>query len=228
MNEIDRNARMRNLTLGMQNAQKLMQMESSGAMNQIAKQAKLDGKLDYNAENEVAVPLMEQQSMMQQPQMQQSALPAQPTMMGPVANKLPKAILDEMVNNPIDTSQLALGLGMENQGSVLDHLGVNEQLQANAGRLMREQQPSQVSLPQSQPTQTVTSNIDYSLINTMIENCVKKYTKALGKKLLQEGKESASGQAISALRLGNQFQFITENGDLYEAKLHFVRNINKK
>ena len=32
---------------------------------------------------------------------------------------------------------------------------------------------------------------------------------------------------IKAMRMGKKLQFITENGDLYEAELKFIRNLKK-
>jgi hypothetical protein len=88
-----------------------------------------------------------------------------------------------------------------------------------------------MGMPQKrqQPTireQAPVGGVDYQLIGNMIEETVKKYAKALSKRMLNESKDGSSN--ISALKLGDTFSFITENGDLYEATLTFKRNITKK
>ena len=75
--------------------------------------------------------------------------------------------------------------------------------------------------------QAPAGGVDYQLIGNMIEETVRKYAKALSKRMLKESKDGSSNN-ISALKLGDTFSFITENGDLYEATLTFKRNITKK
>lgn len=70
------------------------------------------------------------------------------------------------------------------------------------------------------------SNVDYSLINKIINETVKKYAKLTKKQMLDEQKES-DGSMLKAMKIGNKFSFITENGDVYEAKLVKKGNINK-
>lgn len=85
------------------------------------------------------------------------------------------------------------------------------------------------------PTQNVineqtTNGVDYGLIKTIIENAVKKYANALNKRIISENKSTAKGNIseLKAMKIGNKFSFISENGDIYEAKLTYKGNIKDK
>lgn len=72
------------------------------------------------------------------------------------------------------------------------------------------------------------SSIDYSLLKLIIEEAVKKSTAALSKKLITEAKDNQDkNNNLSVMNIGKEFSFITKNGDLYKAKLTFIKNINK-
>ena len=64
------------------------------------------------------------------------------------------------------------------------------------------------------------------MIKMIVEDCMKKYTSALKKSMINESKNS--DDSLKAMKIGDKFSFITKNGDLYEAELKFVKNINKK
>ena len=70
-------------------------------------------------------------------------------------------------------------------------------------------------------------NVDYSLIKDIVENTIKKYANALNKRIINESKSTAKGNIsdLKAMKIGDKFSFIAENGDIYEAKLTFK---NKK
>lgn len=85
------------------------------------------------------------------------------------------------------------------------------------------------------PTQNVineqtTNGVDYGLIKTIIESAVKKYANALNKRIISENKSTAKGNIseLKAMKIGNKFSFISENGDIYEAKLTYKGNIKDK
>ena len=85
------------------------------------------------------------------------------------------------------------------------------------------------------PTQNVineqtTNGVDYGLIKTIIESAVKKYANALNKRIISENKSTAKGNIseLKAMKIGNKFSFISENGDIYEAKLVYKGNIKDK
>ena len=108
------------------------------------------------------------------------------------------------------------------QGSVLDMVQ-----QASGGKIFSEEKHIAVE----QPTNTqpiVQSNIDYSMIKMIVEDCMRKYTSALKKSILSESKINENVGTLQAMKIGDKFSFITSNGDLYEAKLTFIKNMNTK
>lgn len=118
------------------------------------------------------------------------------------SSKLPKEILESFKKNSIDTEMLNPNRKMiqENKSAISETLGENN------------------------------GSIDYSLIKSIIESAVKKYAVALNKKIIAEGKESKSNNLseLKAMKIGKQFSFITENGDIYTAKLTYKGNIKSK
>ena len=195
-------------------SKRLIDMEASGEIDKVARNAKSEGKMLYDEEGYVTSNLTENRHQQQTPTGQAKAAPRKNT-------KVPQAVLESMMSNPIDTSPL--NGGMEGNGSILDMMGLTEHIKENSGRLMGTPQEQQRQVIREQATD---GGVDYQLIGKMIEETVKKYAKALSKRMLNESKDGGSN--ISALKLGDTFSFITENGDLYEATLTFKRNIAKK
>ena len=184
-----------------QRAKKLIQME--GKINEMAKSHVEKG--DISLEEGVTPTMMTQQQPSATRQFQTET-------MGSMASKLPKEIVESFANNVIDPSSLE-------GGSVLDAVNV----EVPQKKVIKEDTRPQVS-------QTIPSagGIDYSLIKTIVESAVKKYVGAYTKKILSEGVGSKSGGSeLKAIRLGESFNFITNDGDLYEAKLVFKKNIKK-
>ncbi len=119
---------------------------------------------------------------------------------------LPKEILESFSNNYIDTSAL------DTDRPVLDRIGVTDGVQ-------------QVVEAYQQPRQVAGGSVDYELIKSIVESCVKKYVNALGKKMLTEN----NGNNLGMIQIGeNQINLVTKTGDIYKANLEFVKNINKK
>ena len=78
--------------------------------------------------------------------------------------------------------------------------------------------------------QPVGGSIDYSLLRTIINEAVqenvKKYVSAMTKKLMNESVKNEG--TVQAVKIGDKFSFITENGDVYEATLKFKTNLNEQ
>lgn len=181
-------------------ARKLIQMDSNGTLDKLALNAKNNGKIDINEQIEL---------VSEKPN-------SQPTnyMMGSVSqtkSKLPKEILESMQKNPINQ------VGSIATPSILDQLNIvppKKEIVQEEKKIITETQTSQ--------------NIDYSMIKMIVEDCVKKYTSALKKSIINESKLNENDNSLKAMKIGNKFSFISENGDLYEAELKFVKNINRK
>lgn len=105
--------------------------------------------------------------------------------------------------------------------SVLDAIGVPQQKSQPKKRVITEQI--------SQPTQQVVTNspIDYSLIKTIVEDCMRKNLTSIKKSLLSEGVTSQNND-LALMKIGDNFKFVTKKGDIYEAKLVKIANVNDK
>lgn len=201
---------------------RLMQMDSNGAMNKIATAARNAGKIDIS---EGAEPTYVQQSY-DTPLNQNQAMPQIPKQVMNTQSKLPREILESFQNKQIDTSVLGLGTS----GSVLDRIDFN----TNGQLFPKEQEVKSPITEVVKPVVTeqsipqINTTVDYSMIKMIVDECVRKYTSALKKSILSEAKQSQNNDTLKALKIGDKFTFVTNDGDLYEAKLTFVKNINKK
>lgn len=133
-----------------------------------------------------------------------------------VKSKLPREILESFQNKQINVNNIHGSF----EGSILDEINKKTQ-----GQFLKEEKS--ITQPITEIKQTIPSNVDYSMIKMIVEDCVKKYTNALKKSIINESKNIQQDE-IQAVKLGDKFSFITKNGDLYEAKLTFIKNINKK
>jgi len=127
-------------------------------------------------------------------------------------NRLPKEIIESFSKNYI--SQDAFNPNM----SVLETMGIEgDPLKEEAQ--MNNNNHNNIS---SSPVQ----KIDYELIKNIVEGAVKKYINALGKKMLTENKNQDNDGIKAVQFTGDKFKFVTKEGNLYEAKLTFIKNIN--
>ena len=140
-------------------------------------------------------------------QVQQAAVPT--TQVPTQVNKgLPKEILESFSNNYIDQSVF------DPNRSVLDKMGIT-------GDNVQVQQENYA--PQQQ---TTNGKIDYEMIKAIVEASVKKYVNALGKKMLTENKSIGNVDEINAIQITDKkIAIITKNGNLFEGKLEYKKNI---
>ena len=121
---------------------------------------------------------------------------------------LPKEILESFSNNYIDQSVF------DPHMSVLDKMGISGD----------NSQPQQENYVPQQPQ--TTTKVDYEMIKAIVESSVKKYVNALGKKMLTENKSSVNLDEINAIQITDKkIAIVTKNGNLFEGKLSFVKNI---
>lgn len=206
----------------LQRAKRLTDMEATGQINQIAENARNNGKINYDPSSTDVQYIPENTS-----QPMQSFQPTQNYSVPRNASSMPKEILESFQTNPINTDVP----GMNPNSSILDQLGItgeNIQPQPKQSPSAKRQIVRENIVPQQSFSQGNTS-VDYSLIKDIIENAVKKYVGAYTKKILSENKQLLeTSNKLSALQIGDKFSFVTENGDLYRAKLEFVKNIKNK
>ena len=179
---------------------RLMQMDADGTLDKYLK----EGKVQRNTQASEA-PM--------QPQPRQ-ARPINTSRLSESAKHIPREILESFATNKIDDSALLDGVfDSQNALSMLDE-GVQAKPKAKVTESV-----------QAQPIQQVlTQSVDYPMIRTIVEDVVRKQIGALSKKMLNESKTSD----ISTITLGKTFKFLAKNGDIYEAKLQKIGNINEQ
>ena len=179
---------------------RLMQMDADGTLDKYLK----EGKVQRNTQASEA-PM--------QPQPRQTR-PIDTSRLSESAKHIPREILESFATNKIDDSALLDGVfDSQNALSMLDE-GVQAKPKAKVTESV-----------QTQPIQQVlTQSVDYPMIRTIVEDVVRKQIGALSKKMLNESKTSD----ISTITLGKTFKFLAKNGDIYEAKLQKIGNINEQ
>ena len=179
---------------------RLMQMDADGTLDKYLK----EGKVQRNTQASEA-PM--------QPQPRQPR-PIDTSRLSESAKHIPREILESFATNKIDDSALLDGVfDSQNALSMLDQ-GVQAKPKAKVTESV-----------QTQPIQQVlTQSVDYPMIRTIVEDVVRKQIGALSKKMLNESKTSD----ISTITLGKTFKFLAKNGDIYEAKLQKIGNINEQ
>ena len=179
---------------------RLMQMDADGTLDKYLK----EGKVQRNTQASEA-PM--------QPQPRQPR-PIDTSRLSESAKHIPREILESFATNKIDDSALLDGVfDSQNALSMLDE-GVQAKPKAKVTESV-----------QTQPIQQVlTQSVDYPMIRTIVEDVVRKQIGALSKKILNESKTSD----ISTITLGKTFKFLAKNGDIYEAKLQKIGNINEQ
>lgn len=205
-------------------ARKLIQMDANGTLDEVKKNAESNGKLSYDSEGYVNSTIMEQSST---PKDLNQYNNIQPQDFHINKSKLPVEILESFKSKQIDTTLLNGGMGKSN-GSVLDQLD----MLTNGKVLQQEntQKPQQKQIVQEtvQVQPQITSTVDYSMIKMIVEDCMRKYTSALKKQILSESKTTQDNVTLQAMKIGNKFSFIDSKGNLYEATLKKIKNINEK
>ena len=180
------------------NSLKLMQLESSGQLDKIAKQKR--NIIEDAYQNETA------------PVMERPQAPIQNRNVGPSASKMPKAILEAFQKNPIDVEG---GSSLNVLDDVFrDQLTEEQTHQTQA-------QPQQTYTPTAQGV-----GVDYPTIRAIVEEIVRKYTGSLQKKMLTESKQSLN--EMNTLIIGKNFKFLAKNGDIFECTMRKVGNVNDK
>lgn len=219
-------------------AKNIINMQKNGTFDSKVRNIRESGKIDTSILNEDYDPLASATLASPKQYVDYNKMPRDVIAQKSQGSKLPKAILESMTENPINTE--VDGFGGTVGASVLDTLGLtSEHIGGNGGNdeddmLLTEiaptprQQYVQQPVPQySVPTQTV----DYSIIKMIIEEAVRKNVAALKKTIISESAKNNSNTSdnVKVLKLANdKLQFLTSDGDLYEAKLEFKKNIKNK
>ena len=188
-------------------ASKLMSMDKNGTISKIA-ESKRDSINTSLNDSTVSTESM----MTVRPQRNMTEVPRN------VNSNIPRAIVESFSKNPIDTSMISSIGGSSN--SVLDTIGIQEQ-----ARTVQPQNTSS-AIQEQHTVQTQVQGIDYPMIRTIVEDIVRKYTSSLSKKMLSESKGSVN--ELTTMTLGKSFKFLDRQGNIYEATLKKIGNINNK
>ena len=209
----------------MSRAAKLMQLESNGTIDKIAKDPNFKANINNSLENDSIMT----KDMMTTSFDRKTQAPTTSMKMGENAANVPKEIREAFMSNPIDDSMLYNAIATQGDGRELDFL--NEMI-------VPQTQPQVV-----QPTQNVrqivnegmgyqtsqtSQQIDYPMIRTIVEEIVRKYAISLKKNVLSENKQTQPINQVNTIALGETFKFLTKNGDIFECTMKKVGNINKK
>lgn len=184
----------------------LMALDSTGKLDEMATSARLNGTIGMTADGQLITPQPKQRSMNNNSGMITEAMAQR-------HSRMPRQIIESFQQNP----------GHAESTSVLSSIP-QETLQKLSNKPIVESAPI--------VQQSVGGGIDYSLLRTIINEAVqenvKKYMSAMSRKLINEGIGSGSNDNdLMCMKLGNTFSFIDSKGNIYEAKLKFVKKIDK-
>ena len=205
-------------------ARKLIQMDANGTLDAIKENAKSNGKLTYSNDGAVNTIIMEHSNT---PKDLNQYNNVQPQDFHINKSKLPVEILESFKTKQIDTTLLNGGMGKSN-GSVLDQLDMLTNGKVLQQETIQKPQQKQIVQETVQVQPQISSNVDYSMIKMIVEECMRKYTSALKKQILTENKSTQDCGTLQAMKIGNKFSFIDSKGNIYEATLTKKGNINEK
>lgn len=128
-------------------------------------------------------------------------------------SKLPKAILESMMSNPIENNG---GVG----ASVLDNLNFTPTINENVSA---PQQPTYYAPPQPQYVQQPMMTVDYNYIRSIVNECIQASMQKIKEEILNE-----SSLKLVRISNGNKIQLVDNKNNLYESTLNFKKNLNKE
>lgn len=196
---------LQNIVRNRDTIRKIMAMDKNGQMDSILENARREGVVSFSEEGVNYNPT--QQTSQQKDDLEYTEENLQ-------NSKLPQSILESFKTNKIESMRIP--------ASVLDGIDIKPIQE------VRKEKPIGESVNTPMPSSN--SSIDYSLLKTIINEAVrenmKKYAAAMTKKIISESASSSNN--VQAIKLGNKFSFITENGDIYEATLKYKSNLNEQ
>lgn len=145
--------------------------------------------------------------------------------------KLPTAILESIVKNPINTDvgyesemdtftqNLGESLGLKKSAALMEQL---DNVQVNP------QTNSVVVNENKQPTQN--SGIDYEMIKLLIENAIDKKLESFTQTLntLNESKQMSKGNNVKTMSFGDKFLFLDSDDNVYECEMKYKGKRKRK
>lgn len=219
---INSSDKMARLQESMGRASKLMQLESNGTLNKIADSQRNNINTSLTMEGISTDSMMTTKNNIDRSQIPMNVSP------NSGGSHLPAAILESFQKQPsVTENELYTAFGPDSDVMQLME-GVKTKV---APKKIQDvsQQVNEALHPNTNNSINVNSNansIDYPMIRTIVEDVVRKYTSSLNKKLVTESKQSIN--EINTIAVGKTFKFLDSKGNIYEAILHKVGNINNK
>lgn len=221
-NETDRKSAVKS---AMSRAAKLMQLESNGTLDKIAKDPTFRNNINSSLTTNETINTKE---LMSTNVPKVSDMPMVGRQIPSSSSKVPKAIMEAFMSNPIDDSELYAAMG---NGDGRDISFLTEGLGDNNNTASQITKPTQnireivnEGLGNSQQYIQPSQQIDYPMIRTIVEEIVRKYAVSLNKKILSEGKQTTN--EISTIALGKTFKFLANDGSIYECTMKKISNIH--
>ena len=224
----------KNMKAILSGAKKLIDLDRQGVISNIAESALQSGSINLSRDDgseyiptqkKIKAPAPQPVQQINESFTPQRQTPQhQPTMPQSIPNGMPREIFESFSKNPPMTNDGAV--------SVLDMYHITDDtVKESTSDPVQPQYTQQIAPRKQVITETVQQNVggvDYSLIKMIVEESVKKYMGALQKKLIKENAQVQSGgDSVNLINLGKKFQFVTENGDLYEAELVYKKNLKE-
>jgi hypothetical protein len=203
-------------------ASKLMQLESNGTLDKIAKAHKDGINESLNGEGKLTSELMTTARN------RKTQAPNIGGNMGENAMNVPSAIRESFANSPIDYSSLGGGMGSTDDLSFLteslDFMKQPQEVTITQPQNIREIVNEGIA-PQQHYVQP-SAQIDYPMIRTIVEEIVRKYAVSLNKKIINESKQTPN--QVNTIALGETFKFLDNDGNIYECTMKKVGNVKNK
>ena len=197
-------------------AKRLINMDKDGTLNEIAKgsRGKIEDMISNGGSDEMPIITEGSEPMTRSGESLSVDMPSNNATTTFANSKLPKEILESFKNKTIGNKT----------ASVLDDILPLK----NTAKSNNQTRPTTINevRENNNVSQTV-SNIDYSLIKTIVEDCMRKYAASITKKILNESKslQENSESQVKLMRIGERFTMLDDEGNLYEATLKFKKKI---
>jgi hypothetical protein len=186
---------------------KLMQMDANGTLDKIAEGKKDSINKSFDDNNITTDSLLSSSKVDRTNRMSTGR-------MSVAAGNVPSIIRESFQSQPPLAQQ-------DVTSSVLDGM-FGDLLTEQVTKPIMNENVQQPQVQQVAPQYS--SQVDYPMIRTIVEEIVRKYTSSLSKKMVNENK----GSEVNTISLGKTFKFLANNGDIYECSMKKVGNINKK
>jgi hypothetical protein len=186
---------------------KLMQMDANGTLDKIAEGKKDSINKSFDDNNITTDSLLSSSKVDRTNRMSTGR-------MSVAAGNVPSIIRESFQSQPPLAQQ-------DVTSSVLDGM-FGDLLTEQVTKPIMNENAQQPQVQQVAPQYS--SQVDYPMIRTIVEEIVRKYTSSLSKKMVNENK----GSEVNTISLGKTFKFLANNGDIYECSMKKVGNINKK